>query len=221
MSGHLSDRYGARPFATAGLILMIGSFLGLLALPVDFDYPWFAALLALNGVGQGMFSAPNTSAIMNSVPAAHRGAASGMRATFQNSGTALSIGIFFSLMTAGLAVSLPNALTDGLTRYGVANSVATNVAHLPPVSTLFAAFLGTNPIGHLLAPTGVLHTLPAANVSVLTGTRFFPALIAAPFHDGLTVVFTAAAVMAAFAALASLLRGSRYIHRETSSGPKN
>jgi MFS family permease len=214
LCGHLSDKYGARLFATGGLVLMMASFLGLLALPVVFSFPLFAALLALNGVGQGMFSAPNTTAIMNSVPPDQRGVASGMRATFQNSGTALSIGIFFSLMTAGLASSLPATLTSGLTAHGVPLSAAQDVAQLPPVSTLFAAFLGSNPVAHLLEPSGVLQSLPANDANILTGTHFFPQLIAEPFHHGLVVVFTAAAAMAAIAAAASLFRGTRYIHKD-------
>ena len=210
LSGYLSDRHGPRAFATGGLLLLAASFVGLLALPVNFAYPTFAGLLVLSGIGQGMFSAPNTSAIMSSVPAEHRGAASGMRATFQNSGTALSIGVFFSLMTAGLAASLPGALSSGLHAQGVPTPTAASVAHLPPVSTLFAAFLGNNPIQHLLAPTGVLANLPAHNLATLTGTQFFPRVISAPFHHGLSIVFTAAAVMAAIAALASLLRGKQH-----------
>ena len=214
LCGHLADRYGARPFATSGMLLVAASFIGMFFLPVDFNYTVFAALVGLNGIGQGMFSAPNTSAIMNSVPAAERGAASGMRSTFQNSGTALSIGIFFSLMTAGLAQSLPARLTAGLTAHGVPASVAHHVAHLPPVSSLFAAFLGTNPITHLLAPTGVLATLPTQTVATLTGDRFFPELIAASFHDGLAVVFAAATVMALIGAGASMLRGKRFVHQD-------
>jgi len=210
LSGYLSDRHGPRTFATGGLILLAGSFLGLRELPVDCAYSSFAGLLILSGVAQGMFSAPNTSAIMSSVPAEHRGAASGMRATFQNSGNALSIGVFFSLMTSGLAASLPGALTAGLRGQGVPAHTAVALAHLPPVSTLFAAFLGNNPIQHQLAPTGVLATLPAHNIATLTGSRFFPELISGPFHQGLTIVFTAAAVMAAVAALASVLRGQQH-----------
>ena len=222
LCGHLADLYGARPFATGGLLLVAASFIGLYFLPVDFNYSVFAVLIGLNGIGQGMFSAPNTSAIMNSVPAAERGAASGMRSTFQNSGTALSIGIFFSLMTVGLARSLPNQLAAGLTAHGVPTSVAHNVAHLPPVSSLFAAFLGTNPIAHLLAPSGVLATLPAKAVATLTGADFFPRLIAASFHDGLGVVFAAATVMSLIGAGASLLRGKRYVHddADTDGGPR-
>lgn len=214
ISGYLSDRFGARAFATSGLVLVAGAFLGLLALPVNFDYPTFAGLLLISGIGQGMFSAPNTSAIMSSVPAGQRGVASGMRSTFQNSGTALSIGVFFSLMITGLATSLPATLTAGLEGQGVPASVAAKVAHLPPVSTLFAAFLGNNPVGHLLSPSGVLGSLPAHNVAVLTGKEFFPELISGPFHHGLAIVFGAAACMAAVAAFASLLRGRRYFHDE-------
>jgi MFS family permease len=206
-AGHLSDRYGARTLATAGPILMALSFLGLLALPVDFSYPEFAGLLLVSGIGQGMFSAPNTSAMMSSVPPEHRGAASGMRSTFQNSGSALSIGIFFSLMTVGLASALPSSLAQGLTAHGVPAGTAERAAGLPPVSSLFAAFLGDNPVQHLLGPTGVLHHLSPHDLAVLTGTRFFPQVISAPFHHGLTIVFTAAAVMAACAAFASSLRG--------------
>jgi MFS family permease len=219
LCGHLADRYGARPFATSGMLLVAASFIGMCFLPVDFNYTLFAVLVGLNGIGQGMFSAPNTSAIMNSVPAAERGAASGMRSTFQNSGTALSIGIFFSLMTAGLAQSLPARLTAGLTAHGVPGPIAHEVAKLPPVSSLFAAFLGANPVAHLLAPTGVLATLPSKTVATLTGTRFFPQLIAASFHDGLAVVFAAATVMALIGAGASMLRGKRFVHHDAEDPP--
>ena len=207
--GYLSDKYGTRLFATGGLLLMAAAFVGLLYLPVDFPYPAFGALVFASGVGQGMFSAPNTSAIMGSVPPERRGAASGMRATFQNSGTSLSIGIFFSLMIIGLASTLPHTLSSGLQAQGVPATVAGQVSTLPPVATLFAAFLGQNPIGHLLAPSGVLNSLPAHNAATLTGTQFFPNLISGPFHHGLTIVFTTAAIMGLVAAAASQLRGGR------------
>jgi MFS family permease len=213
IAGFLSDRFGARLFATGGLVLVVLAFLGLLALPVNFPYPLFALLLFVSGAGQGMFSAPNTSAIMGAVPAADRGVASGMRSTFQNSGTSLSIGVFFSLMIVGLASSLPTTLTAGLTAQGVPAATARSIAELPPVSTLFAAFLGDNPIAHLLGPSGVLTTLPPEHVAALTGKEFFPQLVSGPFHQGLLTVFGAAAVMAAIAALASLLRGSNRPNR--------
>ncbi|WTI18133.1 MFS transporter [Streptomyces sp. NBC_00820] len=206
LSGYLSDRFGSRLFSTAGLIVVAGSFLGLLALPVNFDYDTFAALLLLNGLGQGMFSAPNTSSIMGSVPPRYRGVASGMRSTFQNSGTALSIGVFFSLMVSGLAASLPSALRTGLQAHGVPAATAHEAAGLPPVSTLFATFLGDNPIGHLLG-AGTLGHLSASRQATLTGHTFFPELVSGPFHHGLTIVFGVAAAMALISALASALRG--------------
>jgi MFS family permease len=206
-AGYLSDRFGARLFSTTGLLLVAVAFVGLLMVPVDFPYPAFAGLLLLSGLGQGMFSAPNTSAIMGSVAPEQRGVASGMRSTFQNSGTALSIGLFFSLMITGLASSLPTALDSGLRAQGVSAAAAGHVADLPPVSTLFATFLGENPIGKLLGPSGVLDTLPAHNAATLTGPRFFPELVAGPFHDGLITVFSLAAAMALVGAFASALRG--------------
>jgi MFS family permease len=209
ISGRLSDRFGARPFATGGLLVAACCFVGLMVLPIDFSYWVFALLIFGNGVGSGLFAAPNTAAIMSSVPAYNRGAASGMRSTFQNSGMSLSIGIFFSLLIAGLANTLPKALTSGLTAQGVPLATAASIAHLPPVSTVFAAMLGYNPVQNLLAPTGLLHTLPAANVATLTGKTFFPNLISAPFHHGLTIVFTAAALMSLAGAAVSWMRGKK------------
>ncbi len=162
VSGTLSDRFGSRGIATAGMAVFGGSFVGLMLLPVNFPYWAFALLIAANGIGGGMFAAPNSSSIMGSVPARHRGAASGMRSTFQNSGTALSIGIVFSLMIAGLASTLPRTLTSGLARHGVPHAAAAHIGALPPVASLFAAVLGVNPLQHLLAAYGALTALPAA-----------------------------------------------------------
>ena len=219
VSGYLSDRFGARPFATGGLLVTAAAFAGLMLIPVDFAYWLFALLIFAAGVGQGLFTSPNTSAIMSSVPAGRRGAASGMRATFQNSGTSLSIGVFFSLMIIGLAAALPATLTAGLRAQGVPAGVAAGVAHLPPVSNLFAAFLGINPVSNLLRPSGVLHTLPAHSVGVLTGKQFFPHLISQPFHHGLITVFTAATAMALVATVVSLLRGGQYYFEEPAAQP--
>jgi MFS family permease len=214
VSGFLSDRFGARAFATGGLTLVAATFVGLLLLPTNFSYPAFAALLVLNGIGSGLFSAPNTTAVMNAVPAATRGGASGMRATFMNSGQVLSIGLFFSLMIAGLSSTLPHSLHSGLAAQGVPADVTDRVANLPPVGSLFAAFLGYNPMQNLLG-ADTLHQLPAANAQALTGKEFFPHLIASPFHHGLIIVFSLAIAMSLIAAVASLLRGARYVHVET------
>ena len=209
VSGILSDKFGSRGIATAGMAVFAASFVALMLVPVNFPYWVFALLIALNGIGSGMFASPNSSSIMGSVPARDRGAASGMRATFQNSGTAVSIGVVFTLMIAGLSRALPSTLSGGLTRVGVPSGVAHQIATLPPVSSLFASVLGVNPIGHLLAPTGVLARLPAASRAELTGREFFPSLLSGPFHTGLIVVFGVSAALSVLAGLASLLRGGR------------
>ncbi len=207
ISGWLSDRHGARVYAVAGAMATAASFVGLVLIPVDFPYPAFAFLTFLNGVGTGMFGSPNASMIMNSVPAAQRGAASGMRMTFMNAGNAISIGAFFSLLVVGLSSTLPQTLSSGLTAQGVPGPTATDLAALPPVGILFAAFLGINPIATLLAPTGLLDALPGTAVETLTGHDFFPALISAPFHSGLVLVFGISALMMAVAAVASWYAG--------------
>ncbi|WP_353945303.1 MFS transporter [Streptomyces sp. HUAS MG91] len=219
VSGYLSDRFGSRGLATSGALLFGATFLGLMALPIDFSYWAFALLIAVNGIASGMFASPNSSSIMGSVPARLRGVASGMRATFQNSGTAVSIGVFFSLMIAGLAGSLPQALTAGLRQQGVSAQVAAQVGDLPPVASLFAAQLGVNPVENLLKPSGALHHLSPAQQQTLTGGEFFPHLLSGPFHSGLVVVFAFGAVLAFLAALASLLRGPGRARPRTASEP--
>ncbi|MHB2023885.1 MAG: MFS transporter [Mycobacteriales bacterium] len=209
-SGVLADRYGARPFATGGLVLAAVSFILLQVLPVDFSYLGFGAVLFLSGVGMGMFGAPNQTGIMNSLPPDQRGAGAGMTMTFMSSAQVLSIGIFFTLMILGLASSLPGALFHGLTVQGVSASVATRVSHLPPVGSLFAAFLGYNPMAQLLGPAA--HQLPHHTYLYLTGRSFFPRLISGPFGKGLGEAFDFAFAACAVGAIASLLRGGRYFH---------
>jgi MFS family permease len=213
LSGWLTDRYGARPFATGGMLVAAASFLGLVMIPVNFPYWAFASLLLLSGIGSGLFFSPNMAGIMSSVPARQRGAAAGMRTTIQNTATVVSIGVFFSLMIAGLAASLPATLYRGLTAHAVPAAVAAQISHLPPVASLFAALLGYNPMATLL-PASVLRALPASQAAALTSKEFFPQLISAPFGQGLAVVFVAAALMSVVAAGASWLRGGRYVHEE-------
>ncbi len=209
LAGRLSDHYGQRWFSTGGMAGAAVSFLALLFLPVNFSYWPFAALILANGLCVGMFSAPNTTTLMNAVPADQRGAASGMRATFMNAGFVLSIGIFFSLVIAGLSGTLPGAMTRGLVAQGVPLATAHQVASLPPVGTLFAAFLGYNPMEHLLGHQ-VLTQIGPAHAATVTGRTFFPGLISGPFHHGLVIAFSAAALLCAAAAVSSLWAGDSH-----------
>ena len=213
LSGMLADRYGARPFATGGLVLSALTFILLTMLPVNFSYLGFAALIFLNSVGMGMFIAPNQTGIMNSLPANQRGAGAGMAGTFNASAQVLSIGIFFSLMILGLAATLPASLYHGLIAQGVSPTVATRVSHLPPVGSLFAAFLGYNPMQVLLGHAELSH-LPHSTATYLTSRQFFPHLIAPAFSKGLTEAFSFAAGACLLGAVASLLRGGKYHHVE-------
>jgi MFS family permease len=217
VSGVLADRYGARPFATGGLVLVAATFVALILLPVNFPYFGFAVLIFFNSIGMGMFIAPNQTGIMNSLPASQRGAGAGMAGTFNASAQVLSIGIFFTLMILGLAATLPSALFHGLTAQGVSPAVATRVSHLPPVGSLFAAFLGYNPIQTLLGPTQLSHLSPAT-AHYLTSREFFPHLIAPAFSRGLTEAFSFAAGACLLGAVASLLRGGKYHHEEDEPG---
>jgi MFS family permease len=212
-SGYLSDRYGARPFASGGMLLAALSFGLLMTLPIDFDYPVFAAYLLLTGIAMGLFASPNRAAVMNSLPASDRGVGGGMNQTFQNSAQVISIGIFFTLLVIGLSSTLSSTLSNGLQAHGVSAAAAHQAADVPPISVLFAAFLGYNPVQHLVGPHA-LASLSPDQQAALTGHSFFPHLIAGPFSDGLTAAFTFAIVACLVAAGASLLRGGRYRHAE-------
>jgi len=209
-SGYLSDRFGPRFFATGGMVGAALTFVLLLLLPIDFPYPLFALILFINGLSMGCFASPNRAAVMNSLPARHRGAGGGMNSTFQNSAQVFSVGTFFSLMIAGLAAVLPQTMSAGLTAHGVPAAVAGQVAQLPPVSILFAAFLGYNPIQHLVGAK-VLDSLPDHQAAVLTGREFFPNLISGPFSSGLHIAFSFAIGACLVAAVASWSRGSKYV----------
>jgi MFS family permease len=214
VSGILSDRYGSRPFATGGMLAAALSFGLLELLPVNFPYLAFAALLILNGLAMGAFAAPNRAGVMNSLPPQHRGVGSGMNSTFQNSAQVLSIGVFFTLMIIGLSSTLPGALYHGLVGHGVARAVARQAAALPPVTSLFAAFLGYSPVQHLIGPAALAH-LSEANRAALGGRGFFPSLISRPFENGLHAAFDFAIAASLVAAGASWLRGGKYVFTES------
>jgi len=213
-SGYLSDRFGARPFATGGMVIAAIGFGLLIVLPVGFSYIWFALILALIGAAMGLFAAPNNAGVMNSLPPSRRGAGAGMLGTFTTAASVLSIGVFFSLMIVGLASGLPHTLQSGLVAHGVSHADAARVAQLPPVATLFASFLGFNPVATLLGPHA-LSTLPAGQANVVTGRSFFPHLISGPFHSALVYAFAFAIAACLIAAVASLLRGGKYHHVES------
>jgi MFS family permease len=212
VSGILSDRYGARGLATAGLLLSGGSFLLLETLPINFSYIWFAVILFLFAVGMGLFFSPNQASVMNSLPADQRGVGAGMLNTFQNSATVLSMGLFFTIVTIGLASKLPSHLYKGLVAAGVDPAAAHTVAAEPPIGSLFSAFLGYNPVQELLGPTGALQKLSPHQLAFVEGRSFFPGLIASSFGSGLHLALTFAAIATAIAIVASALRGKRYLH---------
>jgi len=212
LSGKLSDRYGARFFSTGGMVLTVIGFLLLNTLQVNFAYPGFAFILLVLGLGMGMFAAPNTTAIMNSVPAAQRGVTSGMRATLQNTGSSLSMTLYFAILIIGLSAKLPPILGKGLIDAGVPTAIAQKVAQLPPTSALFAAFLGYNPMGSILGTT--MSSLPQATQTTLLSTTFFPNAIGPAVMSSLHTAFYVSAVISAVAAIASFLRGKRYVHEE-------
>jgi MFS family permease len=209
-SGLLSDRFGARPFATGGMLIAALSFYLLERLPVNFGYPQFAALLVLIGIGMGLFTSPNQAGIMNSLPPNRRGAGAGMATTFQNSALVLSIGIFFTLMVLGLAGSLPGTLDQGLKAQGVAPDAAQRISQLPPVGLLFSSFLGYNPMHQLLGSS--INHLSAHQAAYLTSRQYFPQLIAKPFEQGLSEAFDFAIAACLTAAAASWFRGGKYVH---------
>jgi MFS family permease len=217
LSGFLSDRFGSRPFATSGMLGSALSFVLLDTLPVNFSYWPFAGALLLMGLSMGAFASPNRAGVMNSLPAGDRGAGGAMNQTFQNSAQVLSIGIFFTLMIIGLAATLPASLATGLQAHGVPAATATHVAHLPPVSVLFAAFLGYDPVRTLIGPSVIGH-LSTANAAALTNRNFFPNLIAEPFRSGLHKAFAFAICACLLAALMSWSRGGRYVESESASG---
>jgi MFS family permease len=215
VAGWLSDRYGPKLFAAGGMVLGALTFLGLMMLKADFDYWMFAALLFLNGAGSGLFSAPNGTQTMNAVPAAERGQASGIRATAMNAGQVLSIGVFFTLMIIGLSLSLPAAMESHLLAQGLPQAVAAQVAAEPPVASLFAAFLGYNPMGELI-PAASLNALTSAQQATITGSHFFPDLLSGPFMVGIKIAFTISLLLYLAAAIASWF-GSAPRKREVSA----
>ena len=214
LSGHLSDKYGARSLATLGMMITAGAFIAIAQLPFDFSYPIFAAIIFAMGIGGGMFAAPNTMSIMNSVPPEDRGSASGMMATLQNTGQTASLAIFFTIIITGLSTGLPSAFSKAMTAAGVPQ-LAGAFSSIPPTSALFAAFLGYNPVNAILALpqlSSVVSQIPQSTLTYLEGQTFFPNAIAPAFISALGLSFYIAAVLSIAAAIASVLRGKQVVY---------
>ncbi len=213
LGGRLADRHGAKLLATLGMAITAGTFLALSSLSYNFDFLPFAVILFVMGLGGGMFAAPNTASIMNSVPAEHRGAASGMRATLQNLGSTISIAIFFTIVLSALGNNLPSALSSAVSNAGAPQLVPV-FANIPPTGALFAAFLGYNPIGSILSslPPSVVSSIPPATIAYLTGTSFFPNAIAPAFMPALQLAFYIGAGLSVIAAFASAMRGGLLVY---------
>ncbi len=221
LSGYLSDKYGAKLFATLAMIITAASFIALSFLPYDFSYPSFGIIIFVMGLGSGMFVAPNTASIMNAVPKEHRGSASGMRATLQNSGQTVSIAIFFTVIITGLSKSLPTALANAMTNAGV-SQFASAFTSISPTSALFSAFLGYNPVQSILSQpkfAAIISQIPQSTLAHIEGQTFFPLAIAPAFISALDLAFYIGAALSIAACVASLLRGKAYIYGEEKAQP--
>ena len=210
IGGRFSDRHGAKLFATLGMAISAASLIALSLLPFNFEFTEFAVILLIFGIGAGMFVSPNTAAIMNSLPPQHRGVGSGMRATLQNVGQTMSLAVFFTIVLGALSASLPGAISTALAQAGAAQLVPA-FSHISPTSALFAAFLGYNPMGSLLAslPAATVNSIPVATKALLLGNTFFPNAIAPAFISALRIAFYIGAILSGIAAVTSAMRGDR------------
>ena len=216
LSGALSDRYGARLLATLGMLVVLAALLGMASLPYDFAYAAFALLVFVAGAGNGMFVAPNTASIMNSVPPERRGVASGMRSVMTSMANTVSIALYFSILLSGFESGLPHALYTSLMAAGFPQQVAEEVARMPPTAALFAAFLGYNPMKVVLESLGsygaALARADPSGVSEVLSNTWFPRVIAPPFMEGFRLTLAVSAGLVVAAAVASALRGRHAVH---------
>jgi hypothetical protein len=221
ISGWLSDKRGARLLATLGMVISAASFIGFVLLPVNFIYLAFATVLFIMGIGGGIFASPNMASIMNSVPAECRGAASGMRATIQNSASTISQAVFFTIIIVSLSATLPSALSAAVTNAG-APQIASALSATPASAALFASFLGYNPVSTILhsLPSSLASSIPQKTATYLTGSTFFPNAISSPFMTALREAFIIGAVMCALAAVCSVLRGEKFVHGQQAEATK-
>ncbi|MEM0134746.1 MAG: MFS transporter [Thermoplasmatales archaeon] len=212
IGGMLTDKYGARTFATSGMIIVALSLYLLTLLPYNFNVWQFEMILLLNGIGSGLFAAPNTTAVMNSLPGESRGAGSGMRTTFNNIGQTISMAIFFSIAITIFSDKLPTSLYQTSLSIGLPQELATAISQIPPSGALFAAFLGINPAASF--PASMLSLIPPTALKSLLALTFFPSAIGPSFMIGLRDSLYVAILMTIAGAVLSALSGGRYVHGE-------
>jgi MFS family permease len=214
ISGMLSDKYGPRWIATLGMVISAAAFLVLAALPYDFSYLEFGAAIFMMGIGQGMFSSPNTASIMNSVSPKDRGVASGMITTVIMTAFTASMAMFFTIVIVGITQKFPGAMTSSLASIG-AVQLAPVLSSIPPTGALFSAFLGFNPVSTILSalPTQFVSSIPQGTLAILTGTTWFPQTLAEAFMPALRMSFYIGAAFCAIGAVLSGLRGANYVHK--------
>ncbi len=209
LAGRISDRYGQRMLTVIGLLISALSLLGLTFLPYNFSYVKMGILITIFGAGYGLFNSPNISAVMNSVPASDRGSASGMLNNMRNTGYVASMGVFFSILIAGLATSLPLHITSALNSAG-ATSLVPYLSSMPPTEAIFGAFLGINPVGAIMAAIPRLPAaIPASTVKLLEGNSWFPGVLAPSFMNALDTVFYVISAITIFGSIVSFFRNER------------
>ncbi len=209
LGGKLSDKHGSRGIATLGLFIAAFALIMLVTLPYDFIYIEMAVLLFIFGSGMGLFMAPNTSAVMSSVPPESRGSASGMLTTMRNVGTTASMGIFFTILILGLTSILPGTIFSGLTTAGLGSSLSKTISsQIPPTDAIFSALLGISPMKEIvsLLPSSVSSGIPTSVISTITARTWFPGVFAPAFMSSLRIVFYSAFAITLTGAALSLFR---------------
>jgi MFS family permease len=222
LSGTLSDKYGARGLSTLGMLITAGTFVGLALLPYNFSYLQFGFLIYAQGLGMGMFASPNLASIMNSVPAESRGTVGGTASTMRNTGMVASIAAFFAVIIVFLSKDLPSAFSSALIQAGVPSQSLHYFTSLSPTESLFAAFLGYNPMQSVLngLPQSVTATLNDGTIKTVTGLHWFPQAISGAFISSVQIAFYISALLCCLAAAASALRGKKYLHEASTTASK-
>jgi EmrB/QacA subfamily drug resistance transporter len=209
LSGHLTDKYGARIFATTGMAIVGISLYLLTLLPYNFNLLEFELIIFINGLGNGLFASPNTTSIMNSISSKDRGTGNGMRMTFNNIGATISMAIFFSITITVFSQQVPEAMYNALINI-LPQSIAIYLSKLPPSGLLFATFLGMDPLQAIKNSS----LLPSSALKVLGSPTFLPSIIGPPFINGLRISIYISIILITIGTVFSALRGKKYVLEE-------